>query len=166
MSLRVICNVKRVKVFTKVDLYKAYPTDSQWPKRSILTWVLMQRRSDQGEIWVRLSWHHLGPAWGRAAEERCSEFIEDVLGRDLRQRPDRRADWVEEREVVWFKKNRDERGLSLSYHRPAAGHILAIYLSKQPERVGHGGPSSKSISNRPCARAVREAVINSLKHQC
>lgn len=74
---------------------KTFPTDSQWPNRSILTWVLMQM-GDQGELWVRLSWHQLDPAWGKAAEERCSEFIEDVLGRDLRQRPDRRADWVKE----------------------------------------------------------------------
>lgn len=58
-----------------------------------------------------------------------------------------------------FEKKKEWARTILSYHHTAVGRILAIYLPKQPERVGHGGPSSKSVSNRPCARTVREGLL-------
>ncbi len=109
----------------------------------------------------------LRPCVRKGRRRRWSEFIEDVLGRDLRQQSDRlRAGWLGQRGGGGRFLKKGWARTILSYHRPAVGHILAIYLPKQPERVGHGGPSSKSVSNRPCAHTVREGVINSPKHQC
>ncbi len=70
-----------------------------------------------------------------------------------------RADWIKEEVVVGFWKEKGWARTILSYHRPAVGRILAVYLPKQPESVGHGGPSSKSVSNRPCARTVRRGLL-------
>lgn len=156
----------------KLQSLKTIPIDSQWPNRSILIWVLMQMRSrrDLGSDaqtgqthlaslrpCVRKSrWRGVKRIYRRRVGERftitAGQTKSGLIG-------SKRGRWSGFKKQGWART-------TPSYHRPEVGHILAIYLLKQPECVGHGGPSSKSVSNRPCARSVREGVINSPKHQC
>lgn len=156
----------------KLQSLKTYLTDSQWPNRSILTWVLMQIRSG-GDLGsnaqtgrthlaslrpcVRKSyWRGVKRIYRRRVGERFTITAGQAKGGLIGSN---RGRWSGFKKHGWART-------TPSYHRPEVGHILAIYLPKQPERVGHGGPSSKSVSNRPCTRSVREGVINSPKHQC
>ncbi len=110
--------------------------------------------------WVGLSWHHLYPAWGRAAEGRWSEFIKDVLGRFTTTVGQTESGLIGSKRRWWSVFGK--KGMSEDYpvlSSPCSGPYFSRLPAEAAWKRWARRPLFKDVSNRPCARTVRRGLL-------